>query len=236
MRLTFGTCKPLFSRGLRGVPSLTLCGTLGVNQSDKGRTVEVGVLLLDQLATAHRNLLGAKRLTSLALDLHENMTTAQSRINIINTMGTMMSRGPSEISPGLSMPQLGQLSALLLTCSPHSRHGLNAIYSAVTSCVYHAASVPDRRRDPIPNWLRGRGCRRPSVFRPQGLPPHTANGINPRRDFLRCRLRLLAGLPIYAFGDFAGQRFDIASGECQGSCRLNSVMIPPIDDAAVLAA
>jgi hypothetical protein len=28
----------------------------------------------------------------------------------------------------------------------------------------------------------------------------------------------------------------IALGECQGSCRLNSVMIPPIDDAAVLAA
>jgi hypothetical protein len=26
------------------------------------------------------------------------------------------------------------------------------------------------------------------------------------------------------------------AGECQGSCRLNSVMIPPIDDAAVLAA
>jgi Transposase zinc-ribbon domain len=25
-------------------------------------------------------------------------------------------------------------------------------------------------------------------------------------------------------------------GECQGSCRLNSVMIPPIDDAAGLAA
>jgi hypothetical protein len=25
-------------------------------------------------------------------------------------------------------------------------------------------------------------------------------------------------------------------GECQGSCRLNYVMIPPIDDAAVLAA
>ena len=27
-----------------------------------------------------------------------------------------------------------------------------------------------------------------------------------------------------------------AGGECQGSCRLNSVMIPPIEDAAVLAA
>ena len=26
------------------------------------------------------------------------------------------------------------------------------------------------------------------------------------------------------------------TGECQGSCRLNSVMIPPIDEAAVLAA
>jgi len=25
-------------------------------------------------------------------------------------------------------------------------------------------------------------------------------------------------------------------GECQGSCRLNYVMIPPIDEAAVLAA
>jgi hypothetical protein len=32
--------------------------------------------------------------------------------------------------------------------------------------------------------------------------------------------------------EFCGDR----SGECQGSCRLNSVMIPPIDDAAVLAA
>jgi hypothetical protein len=30
--------------------------------------------------------------------------------------------------------------------------------------------------------------------------------------------------------------FTPISGECQGSCRLNYVMIPPIDEAAVLAA
>jgi hypothetical protein len=43
----------------------------------------------------------------------------------------------------------------------------------------------------------------------------------------------LVAMPEYRAFDMAGVE---ASGECQGSCRLNRVMIPPLDEAAPLAA
>jgi hypothetical protein len=61
-----------------------------------------------------------------------------------------------------------------------------------------------------------------------------AQGLSQRAIGISLRLSTGAVNACLSRARLAGLSWPL--GECQGSCRLNSVMIPPIDDAAVLAA
>jgi hypothetical protein len=90
----------------------------------------------------------------------------------------------------------------------------------------------------VSRFLTGhQSCRGTLVLHPEKTKLVYCKDTNRKRDHGVIQFDFLGYTFRPRLAKWKGGLFGVSYlGECQGSCRLNSVTIPPIDDAAVLAA